>query len=119
VLESIVFLVQTILDEMSTVLPAPASLRVSGGLSHLDGLCRRLADLSKLPVERADDPEATARGLAWLVHGDTVASIDASASSSPAKFSSQRAVVFEPRTDPALAARFARFRQEIEDVTRG
>ena len=44
-------------------------LRVSGGLSQLDGLCQRLATLSKLTVERMHVSEATARGVAWLAAG--------------------------------------------------
>ena len=99
------FLVRVILLEMDTVLPAPRSIRVSGGLSQLDGLCRRLADLAGVAVERADDPEGTARGLAWLVHG------------APA-FAPQSTTLFEPREDARLRARFDRFRQEMEAASR-
>jgi glycerol kinase len=67
VAESVLFLVQTILDEMGRVLPPPALLRASGGLSRVDGLCTRLAALAGLPVERSDETEGTAAGLAWLL----------------------------------------------------
>jgi glycerol kinase len=64
VIDSIAFLVQRNLEEMH---PGDIrAIRVSGGLSRLDGLCQRIADLSTLPVHRHADPEATARGLAWL-----------------------------------------------------
>ncbi len=66
VLESIVFLIQTNLERMGT----PARIAVSGGLSRLDGLCQRLADLALIPVMRLDDFEATARGVARLLAGD-------------------------------------------------
>lgn len=68
VVESIVFLLQYNLDCMSrhTVI---GRLRVSGGLSRLDGLCQKLANLSKLPLERCEDTEASARGVAWLAAG--------------------------------------------------
>jgi glycerol kinase len=64
VIDSIAFLVRRNLEEMH-----PDSLRaiqVSGGLSRLDGLCQRISDLAGLPVRRHEDPEATARGVAWL-----------------------------------------------------
>lgn len=96
VLESVLFLVAAILDEMALVLPAPRLLRVGGGLSELDGLCQRLADLTSLPVLRADDPEATARGLAFLTHAHP-------------SFDEPRARTFEPRPAPALRERRARF----------
>ncbi len=68
VVESILFLLQCNLERMMhhTLI---ARLHVSGGLSQLDGLCQKLANLSGLPVERSDDPEASARGIAWLAAG--------------------------------------------------
>lgn len=62
--ESIAFLVQRNLEEMG--LDGIESIDVSGGLSRLDGLCQRISDLSQRPLLRHRDPEATARGLAWL-----------------------------------------------------
>ncbi len=100
VLESVVFLVAVIVEETSRHLGAPRCVRVGGGLAQLDGLCQRLADLTGLPVRRAEDPEATARGLAWLVH------------ESPS-FGETREQRFEPATAPALAARCARFQGEL------
>jgi glycerol kinase len=66
VVESIVFLLQANIDYMAPHVPAAQRIRVSGGISQLDGVCRRLASLSGLPVHRRDDPEATARGMAYL-----------------------------------------------------
>jgi glycerol kinase len=100
VLESVVFLVVAILDEMARVLEAPAVIRVGGGLAQIDGLCQRLADLSGLSVQRADDPEATARGLAWLVQGGSV-------------FAAQAVRAFEPRANAGLRARYERCLGEI------
>ena len=68
VAESIVFLVQYNLERMMRYTPID-HLRVSGGLSQLDGLCQKFTNLSGLPVERCDDPEASARGVAWLAAG--------------------------------------------------
>jgi len=49
--------------------PAIRTIRISGGLSNLDGLCQRLADLSGLTVQRPLQVEATARGVAWQAAG--------------------------------------------------
>ena len=100
VLESVVFLVVVVLEEMSRSLGAPRCLRVGGGLAQLDGLCQRLSDLAGVPVRRAEDPEATARGLAWLVH------------ESPS-FGERREQCFEPKPAEPLLARFERFRIEV------
>ena len=49
VVESIAFLLQANIDEMAKYVPPAARIRVSGGVSQIDGLCRRLAALSGLP----------------------------------------------------------------------
>ncbi|MDH5751944.1 MAG: FGGY family carbohydrate kinase, partial [Deltaproteobacteria bacterium] len=69
VVESIAFLICVNLEEMQRALPPPRAITMAGGLSRLDGLCSRLADISGLPVERVDNPEATCRGLAFLLAG--------------------------------------------------
>jgi glycerol kinase len=69
VVESIAFLLQANIDHMAPYVSAPARMRVSGGVSRLDGLCRKLASLSGLPVHRREDPEASARGIAYLAAG--------------------------------------------------
>lgn len=43
----------------------PAILRVDGGMAANDWLCRFIADLLDVPVERPDDLETTARGAAF------------------------------------------------------
>lgn len=67
IVESIVFLIQRNLEEMQRSLAPPRQIIVSGGLSNLDGLCQRLADLANSPVIRPQTHEATASGLAYLV----------------------------------------------------
>lgn len=68
VVESIVFLLQDniVLMQQESAIKA---LKVSGGLSQLNGLCQKLANLTQLPVSRLQHPEATARGIAWLAAG--------------------------------------------------
>jgi glycerol kinase len=69
VVESIAFLLQANLDEMAGYVAPAVRLRVSGGVSQIDGLCLRLAALGGLPVHRREDAEATARGIAYLAAG--------------------------------------------------
>lgn len=69
VAESVVFLLQTNLEAMQKMAPAPKRLFVTGGLARLYGLCQRLSDLSGLPVYRPAEHEATARGTAYLLAG--------------------------------------------------
>jgi glycerol kinase len=67
VAESIVFLLQANLSIMQQIAPPVSRLIATGGLAWFDGLCRRLADLSGLPVYRPAEQEATARGTAYLL----------------------------------------------------
>jgi glycerol kinase len=103
VLESVVFLAKAILEEMELDLPAPARIQASGGLSHVDGLCARLASLSGVPVDRAVESEATARGLAWLISEPQQAWPEL-----------QEFRRFAPAEDAALRARYRRWREEME-----
>jgi glycerol kinase len=89
VYESIVFLIQRNLARMGARL-AMSRIVISGGLSRLDGLCQRIADLSELPVLRSRDEEATAIGIGVLL-GMEPAHNDAD--------------MFKPLANPALQER--------------
>ncbi len=69
VIESIIFLLQACLDEMSKLSSPPEQIQITGGLASLDGMNQRLADLSGLPVYCPTECEATARGTAYLLAG--------------------------------------------------
>ncbi|GMU74814.1 MAG: glycerol kinase [Gammaproteobacteria bacterium] len=101
VLESIVFLLVENLDELRRHGPPLARIVLTGGLAASELFCRRLADLAGLPVWRSDDPEATARGLAWLTAGGQ--------GRWPAA-----GTRFTPQADAALAARHARWREALQ-----
>ena len=106
VVESIAFLLQANIDEMAKYLPPARRIRVSGGVSRMDGLCRRLAAVSGLPVHRRDDPEATARGIGYL------------AADRPAKWNiDTEEHVFAPADAPALRARYRRWRALMAEAT--
>jgi glycerol kinase len=104
--ESIAFLLQANIDHMAAHVPAPARIRVSGGLSRLDGLCRCLASVSGLRVHRRDDPEATARGIAYLAAGR------------PAGWDpGGPEEVFAPAKNEALRTRYGRWRELMRQAT--
>ncbi len=67
VAESIVFLLQVNIEQISHTGRSPQRIIVSGGLADLAGLVQRLADISGLPVMRLPLQEATAAGLAYLI----------------------------------------------------
>lgn len=96
VIESIVFMICINLEIMQSG-QTLSRLRVCGGLSQLDGLCQRLADLSALPVERLNLPEATARGIAWLAAGK------------PDDWSRADVEIFKPGNNAKLYRRYAKF----------
>ena len=106
VLESIAFLLRANLEAMDAAAGPVTRLVVTGGLSRLDGLCARLASLAGVPAERPAETEATAAGLAFLLSGRSRGE-----GGSPD--------VFEPRPDPALAGRYARWREAMETAIRG
>ena len=105
VVESMAFLLQANLDHMAPYVPPARRMRVSGGVSRLDGLCRRLAAVSGLPVHRREDPEASARGIAYLAAGR------------PAQWNTAAPeVVFAPEPDAALAGRYRRWRALMREA---
>ena len=106
VVESIAFLLRANIDEMAKYVPRAARIRVSGGVSRLDGLCRKLAAVSGLPVHRREDPEATARGIAYL------------AASRPAGWNSAAEEnVFAAADDRPLRERYRRWRVLMAEAT--
>jgi len=103
VIESIVFLIEANIQLLRELDPGLDRIRVGGGLSQADGLCRKLASLSGLVVERPAEAEATARGIAWLAAG------------CPADWDNPEAVDrFEPHTDAGLGVRYTRFLEALE-----
>lgn len=97
VIESIIFMVRANLDIMLAESPLK-KLRVSGGLSRVDGLCQRLSNLCNLPVERVNNPEATARGVAWLAAGRPEHWMKA-----------DKVECFQPIADKLLSNRFSQY----------
>lgn len=66
IIESIAFLIQINLETMINTGQDVKRIRISGGLSSLDGLCQLVADISQRLVIRSEVSQTTARGIAWL-----------------------------------------------------
>lgn len=103
VLESIIFLIQNNLDVMMEQ-HGIEQIFVSGGVSRLDALCQRLANLSKLPVHRFDAQESTAKGIAWLARPDQP------------HWPNTINQSFSPATDSALLNRYAAFTNYLKKL---
>jgi glycerol kinase len=101
VLESVAFLLKENLAGLQRSAPL-RRIRISGGLARSAYLCRCLASVSGLAVERYALDEATARGVAFLAAGEP-------ASWRPVPVER----VFEPSPDAALSSRHARWRAEM------
>jgi glycerol kinase len=105
VIESVVFLLVVNLEAMQRAAPL-LRISISGGLSSCDYLCRALADLSQLVVERYALREATARGVAFLAAGEPddwqALPVDR---------------LFTPGGNDALRDRYVRWRREMERRT--
>ena len=63
IIESIVFLIFYNLQQLTQ---PTNTILLSGGLSKLDGLCQKLADLTNAKILRYSECESSARGCAWL-----------------------------------------------------
>ena len=106
VVESMAFLLQANVDHMAPYVPPARRMRVSGGVSRLDGLCRRLAAVSGLPVHRREDPEASARGIAYLAAGRP-----------PGWNTAPQEEVFAPARDAALRERYRRWLALMQEAS--
>ena len=100
-MESIVFLIATNVEEINKHGIQSDQLIVSGGLSADSYLCQRIADLCGVPVTVSGYKEATSRGAAWL------------AMDRP-KWEMLETTHYEPNKDAAISARYQKFKMEIQ-----
>lgn len=68
-IESVAFLITANVQEMMKFASPPDQLQITGGMAKLDGLVQRISDLTRLPIYRPSECEATARGTAYLTAG--------------------------------------------------
>jgi glycerol kinase len=103
VLESILFMLMVNMEKIAQTGKAFQRIQISGGLSGSDGVCRRLSDLSQLPVYRPAETEATARGIAWLALGR------------PSRWpETGRGKWFHPYPNPHIQERLRKFRSLMD-----
>jgi glycerol kinase len=106
VCESILFLVYFNMLQMQKI-AAISEVRLSGGLSRVDPLCQKLANLSGLPINRMNQPESTTRGIAWIAAGK------------PENWRISGYDRFQPNADNGLRARFELFVDRLISYTEG
>lgn len=104
ILESIAFMLTANLDTMRKAGCSLEGLVLGGGLSRVDGLCQRIADLGQVMVLRRRQTEATARGAAWLARG------------CPEDWRAEPADRFRPEQNDRLDRRYRGFVTAIERV---
>ncbi len=100
VCESILFLIYRNIQEMQKV-QTLSELQLCGGLSKVDQMCQKLANLSNLPIKRMNDSESTIKGIAWIASGQTQI-LDRANSD-----------LFHPETDTGLRSRFELFIEQL------
>jgi len=106
VVESILFLILANVEVLHDMAPGVETIRITGGLSRVNGLCQKLANLSGLVVQRPEQTEATARGIAWLAAG------------CPVKWSREgEEHTFLPEEDARLRERYNRFTRFLTSAT--
>ena len=105
VIESILFLIQLNIDLIRPANPNINGINLSGGVSRMDGFCQRPANLSRYRVFRANDPEATARGIAWQSAG------------CPDDWQSETGEYFEPARNESLSRRYREFSRIMDQIS--
>ena len=102
VVESIVFMLQANIEELLAAGRRVRRIQVGGGLAAVDGICRRIADLSRKTVYRPAESEATARGIGWLTCG------------CPSRWPKPgRGRIFNPRSNAGLQRRYRIYRNAL------
>ncbi len=104
-LESVIFQIVVNIEVMAASddsLHQTQKIIISGGLSNVDALCQKIADLSHLPVHRNDNTDATLQGIACLAAGV-----------SPEWQPPQHNDVFKSQENIAIHSRFQYWRMQM------
>jgi len=103
VVESIIFLIMVNMETLKSQNILPQKIIIGGGLSQLDGLCQRLADLSRLTIKRVENTETTCIGLAYLLSESTLEL-------------QHDQTLFTSKPNATLLKRYQRWQQAMEGV---
>ncbi|MCK4709218.1 MAG: hypothetical protein KAU21_11425 [Gammaproteobacteria bacterium] len=102
-IESIAFLLQNNIELLADA--DSRQIYISGGLSNLDGLCQKLADLSGFIIKRFANTEASATGAAWLLANSEQWQLDITST------------CFKPEENKPLKLRYQAFTQRLTFLT--
>jgi len=103
VIESIAFLIADNVTLMKMHRSDLKQIFAGGGLSASKYLCECVATLTRLPVMRIDEPELTAKGLAWLT------------AKQPTEWpANDKASVHSVETDEALLNRYQQWKRHMQ-----
>jgi glycerol kinase len=117
VIESIVFMLAHNLQRMAQIRQRPFNrCIIGGGLAQLDGLCRKLADLSGLPLLRPASTETTAAGIVHLLEADQNGDRH---DARTAEHTATGEKHFKSQPNPGLHARYRIFTDAIAAATAG
>ncbi len=104
VIESIAFLITANIVLMRKHLPHLDHIVAGGGVAICPYLCECIASLTELPVQRIEEQELTAKGLAWLT------------AAQPERWRHySNAVHYLPKVDVTLKARHLQWLQHMND----
>lgn len=106
VCESILFLIYHNVREIQKV-QIVSELQLSGGLSKVDQICQKLANLCNLAVKRLNESESTIKGIAWLASGQ------------PKSWRVPEYDHYLPQIDPRLGLRFELFIEQLDRYLEG
>ncbi len=113
VVESIAFLI-TVNINLMTSMPSNV-IKITGGLSILNGLCQKISNLTEMTVVRRNDKEATLLGIVFLLTNSNRTSCLDSSVNKNLEFSNNNTEQFIPEFDSLLNSRFSRWKEEMKN----
>lgn len=120
VLESVGFLITTIIDRMNTASSPINAIKISGGLANNDALCQMIADLSSIRLVRLDEIEASALGGVWWLARQSAEEDGLKDDGLKEKnrwLGNIHRKVFLPELNTALSQRLCQWQAEISAIT--